>query len=191
MKILLSPHLDTVVYPFKFEYSFGIHKGLLDNTIGVLATYLAIYGNQSILKKASKGEIGVWHNWNEEFGMLENETELDSEATIIIVDVASGDKYKGLDFAIENVGFIGEKEMRQLYENLKWEGYKLTYKMYNGDEEDEDEAWKWLDRGFRVLSFTIPIKSPKGNWHSEESTITHRRLKKAVQGLQRLICYLS
>lgn len=191
MKILLSPHMDTVKHPYKFEYSEGIHKGLLDNTIGVLATYLALYGNETILEMSAKGEIGVWHNWNEEFGILKDEPKINQDTIVICVDITSGEKYEGIDFAIENVSGISEEIVREIDDNLSWEGFHLTTRMYDGLPEDEDEAWQWKNKGKKVLSFIIPIVSPNNNWHGEESTITHRRLKRAVQGLQRLICYLT
>ena len=47
--ILLSAHYDKVKPESELKFEGGTHIGLLDNIIGVIATYLAIYNNKSIL----------------------------------------------------------------------------------------------------------------------------------------------
>lgn len=190
--ILLAPHLDTVKSPFKLSFKDGIHKGLLDNQIGVIASYLAIYGVESILQIAKKGELQVYHNWGEEFGLLVDAPKLTKKDIVIVVDVCCGKKYKDLDFTIENIANIPSNKTKELFENLKWEGFKFKTSEITFKEEDADEAFSWAKLGIPVLSFIIPIDGGKDDtWHMESCTISSDAMKRAVSGLERTICYLS
>lgn len=187
MKILLSPHMDTVRYPFKLGLSQGVHTGLLDNMVGVLATYAAIYGNQSVLELVKNGKIDVFHNWHEEFSLQAEFPEMSTQDLVIVIDVCSGASYSAYDFVIENYKGVDHSKF---FDWLFWEGFNFRTKPFDG-VDGEDEAWQWVQRGIPVLSFIIPIESPNDNWHGEESKITSEKLSKAVLGLQRLICCLT
>ena len=53
--ILLSPHTDTVFNNPGIAFKNGQHIGLLDNFIGVLTTYLALYQHESMAQLERDG----------------------------------------------------------------------------------------------------------------------------------------
>lgn len=190
--ILLSPHIDTVKSPFKLSFKGGVHSGLLDNSIGFIASYLAVYGVESILQIAKKGEIEIYHNWGEEFGLLLDAPKMTKKDIVIVVDVCCGKNYKGLDFTLENIANISNSKIKEIKENLEWEGFKMKTKRNSFNEEEADEAFSWAKLGIPVISFIIPIDGGKEDqWHSEDCTISSEAMKRAVTGLQRLLCYIS
>lgn len=181
--ILLSPHEDKIKRDYSFDLIKGVHSGLLDNEIGKLVTYLACYYNESMMSLCKSGELRVWHNKTEEFGLL-TPPKIKKSDTVIVIDICSGSQYKGFDFALENI----YGDFKKTIENLKWEGLKFKVKKYTGEDMDEDEAFQWVKLKQKVLSFIIPIEGE--SWH-RNCTIEMGKVMKAVEGLTRLICYES
>jgi hypothetical protein len=188
--IILSAHKDTVIDDYRLSLGKEGHFGLLDNMIGIIACYAAVYGNPSLMRMVQDGSLRVIHSNHEEFA-IDDLPSVGQSDTVIVVDVASGDGMKGKDFSIENIANIPEDEIANLAESLEWEGYCIKVKMYDGTPDDEDEAWTWRKKGARVVSFIIPIDSPNDNWHGQDSSLQVNRMKKAIQGLCRVVNYIS
>jgi hypothetical protein len=187
--ILISSHIDRTIQDYKLSYSKGVHTGLLDNFIGVLVSYLALYDDKCLARMEKEGKIQFFHSDCEEWGRTDNFPVLTKSDKIVVVDVASGEQFKGLDFSLENISGFTPAKVKELRESLVWEGFKLRTKTYNGNPDDEDEAWAWKKKGIPVISFIIPIQ---GDWHSikQDNTITYEVVKTATQGLKRLLAYL-
>ena len=187
--ILLSAHKDKIRYPFKFGYKNGKYEGLLDNQIGEIAvnTLLAIEPNIAELEK--QGKIGVLFSDCEEWGLDTDLPKLNKNDIVIVVDVCIGDKYKKFDFSLENIYGFKNKEF---ISTLEWEGFKVYSADYTGNPDDEDEAFQWVKRGIKVISFIIPIESKNNDlgWHTEQCEISIEKLNKCINGLKRLICHL-
>lgn len=190
MKILLSAHKDKVYSSSRLEFSKGVHTGLLDNQIGMLATYLAVYTNASLFELSKQGEIGIFHSEHEEFALDIDFPKLSKETIVLVVDLASGKQYAGKHFSLENIFGFEKDEIKNLRESLEWEGYKFLTKPYDGTPEDEDESWVWIKKKQKVLSFIIPVQGE--SWHhiSGNNSLTSDVMKMAVQGLIRTINYL-
>ncbi len=184
--ILLSAHKDVVKYPFKFESKYGMHKGLLDNFIGVLLGYLTVYGNESLTRMFRCGEIQFSHSNNEEFG-IDDLPKIDDDDIVVVIDVAAGERYHGRDFVIDTWHGFTPEQTENIIDDMAWEGFNFTATPLN---EVNDESDTWKEKGVRVISFAIPISAPDDNWHGEEAIITADALMKSVRALQRLICYL-
>ena len=73
MAIYISPHLDTVYYPFKFSLNKGVYKGLLDNMLGVIFAHSCILNNPGLTELCKQGQIKIIHSWGEESSGLEKE----------------------------------------------------------------------------------------------------------------------
>lgn len=189
--ILLSAHKDTVMNNYRFEYKNGQFVGLLDNAIGVLVcnSLLLEEANLCVLEKMKK--IGFFFGDSEEWGTITDLPKLKKEDIVIVVDVASGPQYKGLDFSLENISGFKPGDIQDLKESLEWEGFVLRTKVWDGNPDDEDEAYKWKELGQKVISFIIPIENgSKGTgWHVPDCTISVEKVTKAKQGLKRLINY--
>ena len=183
--IWLSSHQDKVMNNIDLSFDRGIMTGLLDNWAGMLVTYLALFDDPNMLILEKEGKLKIWHSMDEEWGNPRGLPEADKENDIIIVvDVASGPQYEGLDFSLENINGIKTKEIE---ENLKWEGFNFSVKPFNGDPKDADEAWVWKEQGYKVMSFIIPIE---GAWHKPNCTINTYQLSRTKQALKRLVNYL-
>lgn len=189
MRILLSSHLDRVVQDFDLSFSHGIHKGLLDNFIGILTTYLALYDDPNLRDLERSGRVIVWHGKGEEWGRLTNPPKLEKGDVAIVVDIACR---KGKDFFLSGIQGIPEKKVRDIIDGLKWEGFNFGWKKFDGNPDDEDESWQWKKRGIATISFEIPIEAPGDGWHrvQQDSTVSAERVKAAAQGLKRLLVYL-
>ena len=165
--ILLSAHRDTVMPNYKLSYKNGVYKGLLDNFIGVLVTNSVLISEVNVSELEKEGRIKVFYSTQEEWGMSNDFPILNPDDICIVVDVACGDQYKGVDFALENIWGIDKKMVKDIREHLEWEGFKLKTKVFDGNPDDEDEAWQWKDKGNSVISFIIPIQpgSKDTGWH--------------------------
>src|ERR1043165_9038909 len=132
--ILISPHTDTVFNNPRIAYRDGVHTGLLDNFIGVLTTYLALYQHESMRQLERDGHIRIYHNRGEEYGYLTDAApKLDPEEDIVIVvDVCASDAYQDIDVSLENIW--NYPEIDDIVEELRAEGYRIHTKPYTGDE---------------------------------------------------------
>jgi len=192
VKILLSSHLDRIIQDYALEYHNGVHKGLLDNFIGILTTYLVLYDDINIRDLEKRGKIIIWHGKSEEWGILKNPPKLSNDDIAIAVDVADGKHYRGRDFVIENMSGFSTEELVDIKETLGWEGLNFHLRRYTGDPMDEDEAWQWRERGVRTMSFIIPITGKDCSWHRAQmdNTVSSDRVKSAAHGLKRLLICL-
>jgi hypothetical protein len=192
MRILLSAHLDRIIQDYNIEYRRGFHRGLLDNFIGILATYLALYDDRNIHDLEIQGKLLVWHGKAEEWGILKNAPVMGKHDIAVIVDVADGKDYRGRDFAIENVSGFTAGQMQEIKETLEWEGLNFRFKKFTGAPMEEDESWQWRKRGIRTLSFTIPITCKDDGWHrvQMDNTVSYEKVRGAVHGLKRLLVCL-
>lgn len=189
--ILLSAHKDVVFHPYKFEYSNGVFKGLLDNAIGVIMVNSIVSEDQNILNLEKAGKLKLFFGEGEEWGISDDFPALIKKDLVIVVDVCSGSQYKGLDFSLENISGVNPNMSKRLKESLEWEGFKIRVKKYDGNPDDEDEAFAWHKKGIPVISFIVPIEdgSKDTGWHNDDCTITIEKFNKAKQGLKRLINY--
>jgi len=189
--ILIAPHTDTVFNNPKIAYRDGIHIGLLDNFIGVLTTYLALYQHEGMRRLEHEGHIRIYHNRGEEFGYLSDEPPaLDAEEdVVVVVDVCASDAYADLDVSLENIYEF--PEIDEIAAELRREGFRIGMKPYTGDEADADEAFSWVERGIPVLSFIIPIQAPENNWHriACDNIVSSEVVARAAQCLNRLILH--
>jgi hypothetical protein len=188
--LLISAHKDKVKYPFKFEYKNGKYIGLLDNQIGEIAVNTLLATEPNIVKLEKEGKIGILFSDCEEWGLNTDLPKLKKEDIVIVVDVCIGDKYKGYDFSLENISWFEDKDF---IESLLWEDFKIYVADYTGNTEDADEAFEWVKKGNKVMSFIIPIESPNEElgWHTEQCEIEIEKLTKCINGLKRLINILS
>lgn len=186
--ILLSAHKDVVFYPYIFSYNEGIYRGLLDNTIGMLVinSLLIEEPNLSLLEKENK--LGLFFGDSEEWGTITEMPKLEKNDIVIVVDVAIGSPYKGVDISLENISGFSKPFIKDKKECLEWEGFKIKTKFYDGNKDAEDEAWYWKKQGNKVISFIIPIEGE--SWHMDNCTITIEKVVKAKQILKRLLNYL-
>ena len=186
--ILLSAHKDTVFYPYKLSYNKGIFKGLLDNTIGVLVVNSLLMEEPNLAFLEKKGELGLFFGDSEEWGTITEMPKLEKNDIVIVVDVASGSQYKGVDISLENISGFTKSFIKEKKECLEWEGFKIKTKFYDGNKDDEDEAWFWKKQGNKVISFIIPIEGE--SWHQDNCTITIEKVVKSKQILKRLLNYI-
>lgn len=190
--ILLSAHRDTIRPDYKLEYSNGSYVGLLDNFIGRLLVDTLITTDKNISWLEKSGTIKVFYGEGEEWGLTYDFPKISKEDIVICVDVASGNRYKEYDFSVENIIGISEDEINRIQGDLKWEGYNVLVREYDGNPEDEDEAWKWKELGHKVMSFIIPIENgaEETGWHVDDCSITIEKIRKCKDGLSRLINFL-
>jgi len=191
--ILISAHLDRVRNGFKLTYRHGHLTGLLDNILGVATVYYTLLDDPNIARLEVEDKIRIWHNQSEEWGELDETCpKLDPKKDmVIVVDVCSSKEYKNLDFSIENVANISKPMIGDIRYFMKSEGFKTRVKEYTGKPEEADEAWQFRDLKVPVVSFILPIVSPKDGWHriQDDSSIDLERWRVACEGLKRLICY--
>ena len=189
MKVLLSSHLDRVIQDYNLSFSRGVHRGLLDNFIGILTTYLALYDDQNLMDLERSGRVIVWHNKGEEWGVLKNPPKMDPGDIAVVIDVACR---KGKDFFLSGIQGIPDQKVKDIIDSLKWEGLNFGWKRFDGNPDDEDETWAWKKKGIATISFEIPIGCPNDGWHrvQQDSTVSVERVRAAVQGLKRLLVYL-
>lgn len=189
--ILLSPHSDTVFNNPKIAYRDGVHHGLLDNFIGVLVCYLALYQHEGMRHLEREGHLRIYHNRGEEYGYLSDDPPaLDAEEdVVIVVDVCASNAYADLDVSLENIWRFPEIE--DIVAELRREGFRIGMKPYTGAEEDADEAFSWVERGIPVLSFIIPIQGPENNWHRIrcDNAVPSEVVERAAQCLCRLVLH--
>lgn len=188
MKIILSAHKDVVFHPYKLSYDKGVFKGLLDNYIGMLVinSLLIEEPNLSLLEKENK--LGLFFGDSEEWGTITEMPKLEKNDIVIVVDVAINKQYNNFDVSLENISGFKKSEIKTLSENLKWEGFKIKTKFYDGNPDDEDEAFYWRKVGNKVISFIIPIEGE--SWHMDNCTVSIEKVVKAKQVLKRLLNYL-
>ena len=192
--ILLSSHLDRVRQEFPLAFVKNAHVGLLDNFVGVLVTYLALYDDPNLLKMEWAGKVRIWHNRAEEWGRLsERGFRIRKTDVVVVIDVAAGDNYKGLDFAVENIWGIPKRRLNELKKDLEWEQFRIKWKTWEKDPDFQDEAWQWKKKGIPAMSFIVPIvgSSPGDNWHGTESRVDAQHVIIAKEGLKRLISGLA
>ncbi|MBS1614763.1 MAG: hypothetical protein JST06_01445 [Bacteroidetes bacterium] len=189
--ILLSPHTDTVFNNPKIAYRDGVHQGLLDNFIGVLVCYLALYQHEGMRRLEREGHVRIYHNRGEEYGYLSDDAPvLDAEEdVVIVVDVCAHDAYADLDVSFENI--FEFPELEDIVDELRNEGFRIGTKPYTGDEADADEAFSWVEKGIPVLSFIIPVQAPENNWHRIQcdNTVANEVVERAAQCLARLVLH--
>ena len=189
--IWLSAHKDVVFHPFKFSYSNAVFTGLLDNFIGIL-TSLVVTEDPNLILIEKRGKIKLHFGDSEEWGTLINMPTLKKEDIVLVIDVASGTQYKNIDVSLENISGFTKEKITELKESLQWEGFKIKTKVYDGNPDDEDEAWYWREKKIPVISFIIPINdgSKDTGWHVDNCTMQVEKLVKSKQILKRLINYL-
>ena len=189
--ILISPHTDLVFNNPQLGYRDGQHIGLLDNFIGVLVTYLALYQHEGMRKLEMDGHIRIFHNRGEEYGYLIDPPTLDPEKdAVIVVDVcANTEAYEGYDVSLENIH--NYRHIDEIVSEMEREGYRIKTKPYDGDPGDHDEAFNWVELGVPVLSFTIPIQAEGNNWHRIQcdNTVSGDVVARAANCLNRFILH--
>ena len=190
--ILLSAHLDRVIQDYDLAYSKGVYKGLLDNVMGVLLTHLVMFDDQNLIDASKRGGIQVFHGKGEEWGILKNPPKLTKKDLVIVVDVAAGSQYKNKDFSLENIHGLSPDDIEGLKEDLEWQGMKVLVKKFDGNPDDEDEAWEWKKLGIPVISFIIPIEGLDDGWHrvQMDNTVSIEKMLICRQGLKRTINHL-
>lgn len=190
--ILLSAHRDTVNNNYNLEFKEGKYAGLLDNFIGRLVVDSLIVEEPNVVELSKSGEIKVFYGKGEEWGLNYDFPKIDQNDIVICVDVASGEQYKEYDFSIENISGFEANEINDLKESLSWEGFKVLVKEFDGNPDDEDEAWVWRRLGHKVISFIIPIHSAseETGWHVDDCSVSIEKVIKCKNGLRRTINYL-
>lgn len=191
--ILLSAHLDRVIQDYDLSFRRGQHRGLLDNFIGVLSTYLVLYDDHNVRRLEQEGRLLIWHGKGEEWGRLDGAPKLGKKDLAIVVDVAAGSQYRGCDFGVENVSGLSLAATRSLREDLEWQGFSVRFARYTGNPIDEDEAWQWRKLGIPTLSFIVPIQAVDDGWHrvQQDNTVDATVVSRAAQGLKRIICHFA
>ncbi len=193
--ILLCAHRDTV-RPDGFPHLInGLYTGLLDNALGMFAAQAVILRNHSLQRLASSGKLGVYHADDEEFLLPLLPENLPARPDLaLVVDVVSGEKYKNIDAAIENICMPNVGAGKELQEFLAAEGYTVTVKDFTGDTMDEDEAWMWREQKVPVMTVLLPIDAKASgycNWHNTDCTCPLDRMVRFLDVLTRIICYCS
>jgi hypothetical protein len=167
--------------------------GLLDNFIGNLVLYSAIFDDPTLVELERRGEIGIYHNTGEEFGLLVNPPKVTKKDIVICVDCWCGEVSElkqNYDVSLDNLFGFSSTEITELRECLEWENHLVLFRKFNGSAEDDDESWLWHGRAGKCLTFDIPVKAPDNSWHRDDATISVESILKCRQILKRLICYL-
>lgn len=190
--ILLSAHRDKIKSEYRFEYKNGKFTGLLDNAIGEYLISDLMISDPALRKLEKMGKIGLFFGDSEEWSTITDMPRLTTKDLVIVVDVCSGNQYNGLSFSLENINGIEKGQLKKVKESLEWEGFKFRTKLYDGNPDDEDEAFYWVEKGIPVISFIIPIENGSKNtgWHVDDCSISIDKLVSAKQGLTRLLNYL-
>jgi hypothetical protein len=190
--ILISAHKDLVRHIYRFDYSNGKITGLLDNAIGVLVVNSLMISEPNLVILEKRKEIQLFFGDSEEWGTITEMPKLGKNDIALVVDVASGPQYKGVDISLENIVGFKKDEIKDIRESLTWEGFKVKTKEFDGNPDDEDEAWYWNRKGAKAISFIIPIENgSKGTgWHVSDCSITIEKVALAQQILKRTINYL-
>src|SRR5260221_4149736 len=156
--ILLSAHRDKVKTEYRFEYKNGKFTGLLDNAIGEYLISDLVISDTSMRKLEKRGDIGLFYGQGEEFSLMDDFPKLSKTDIVVVVDVASGDRYNGYDFSVENISGFTKEEIVEVKKNFEWEGFNVSVRKFDGTPDDEDEAWQWKELGYKALSFIVPIQ---------------------------------
>ena len=193
--ILISSHIDRVITDYKLSFKQGMHTGLLDNTMGMLLTYLTLYSDENLLRLENEGKLRIFHGRSEEWGELRNAPRLTKKDIALVVDVVIPEKADlKYDFILDNIGGYSKKRVSEIKELLEWEGFKVKTKLYDGNPDDEDESWQWRKKGIRGMGFMIPIQGANDGtgWHSihQNNHVSSNKMLICQQGLKRLICAL-
>lgn len=186
--ILLCAHSDQIKNGLTLSYKNGKLKGLLDNFAGILVLYSAIFDDPSLIELEKKGQIGIFHNTGEEFGLLNNPPKVSRNDIVICVDVWCMDKK--YDYSLDNIYGFSKKEISNLKESLNWERHSVLFRKFTNNQDEADESWLWRKNVSRCLTFSVPIEVKNNEWHGDDATISIERIIKCRQGLKRLICYL-
>lgn len=191
--ILLSAHLDRVIQDYDLGYEKGQHTGLLDNFMGILLSYLVLYDDHNVRRMEQEGRLKIWHGKGEEWGRLDSAPKLGKKDLAIVVDIAAGKEFNKVDFGIGNISGLTRKQMADLKADLKWQGFTFSWYEWQGNYHQEDESWKWRERGVPTFSFEIPIVGKNDGWHrvQMDNTMTAERVVKCRQALKRIICHFS
>lgn len=190
--ILLSAHRDKVKTEYRFEYKNGKFLGLLDNVMGEYLISDLMISDPALRKLEKMGKVGLFFGDSEEWSTITDMPKLTTKDLVIVVDVCSGSQYNGLSFSLENINGIEKNRLKEVKESLEWEGFKFRTKLYDGNPDDEDEAFYWVGKGIPVFSFIIPIEPGSKNtgWHVDDCALSIDKLVTAKQGLTRLLNYL-
>lgn len=190
--ILLSAHRDKIKSEYRFEYKNGRFIGLLDNAIGEYLISDLMISDPALRKLEKMSKVGLFFGDSEEWSTITDMPKLSIKDLVIVVDVCSGSQYNGLSFSLENISGIEKGHLKEVKESLEWEGFKFRTKLYDGNSDDEDEAFYWVGKGIPVFSFIIPIEPGSKNtgWHVDDCTLSIDKLVTAKQGLTRLLNYL-
>lgn len=190
--ILISAHKDVVMHPYRLAYKNGTFTGLLDNYIGMLVCNSLLVEDPAISTLEQDKKIGFYYGDGEEWALTKGFPKLPKGSIVVVVDVACGNQYKNIDFSLENISHFKDKEVEAISEHLKWEGFRVKTKVFDGNPDDEDEAWKWAQLGYKTLSLIIPIESGSSDtgWHVDDCRVSIEKIIKCKNGLRRLINYL-
>lgn len=188
--ILLSAHKDTVMNNWPLKYDRGKFVGLLDNWVGVTTITTLLLTEPAIEVLVKKKILKLFYGDTEEWGTITSIPKVSKKDIVLVVDVCAGNRYKNIDLSLENISGFGNNKIREIKENLIWEGFGIKTKFYTGEHEDEDEGWAWKGK-CKVISCIIPINDEKGTgFHQCDCTITLDSFKRSMNALKRLICYL-
>jgi len=179
--IIISAHADKVRNESDLSFVKGVHSGLLDNFIGVLVTYLALYDTSSLRRLCSDGKIQVFHSLGEEFGVEDDFPKVTKEDTVVVVDLGKCDGEA--DFILENFYNWSDAEVQEIQEFIDSE--KLSCHL-SRETKDDDEGHIWSKYGCKTVSFCIPIQ---GAYHSDIE-LGMGRVVRAREALKRILCHL-
>src|SRR6202521_1397534 len=157
--ILISAHKDTVMNHYPIGYDKGVYTGLLDNWIGVLVANLLLFDDPNISVLEKTGKLKFYFGDSEEWGTITTMPKLGKQDIALVVDVAIGNQYRNIDISLENIYGFSRAKIKELKESLEWEGFKVLTKFFDGNPDDEDEAWHWKEQGNKAISFIIPIEA--------------------------------
>lgn len=189
--ILLSAHRDTIKNNYRLRYEKGEFIGLLDNWIGVFIVNLLLFDDPNIARLEKDGDLKIFMGDSEEWGTITPLPHLDDKDIVLVIDVETGKKYDKYDFAFVNISGFQKKEIRGLCEHLKWEGFSVLSRFYDGDKNNEDEAWQWRKKGIRVISIVIPCNDAgKTGWHVDNCSISYEKVVICKEAIKRIINYL-
>lgn len=179
--ICLIVHTDTVFDEHELELRSGEIWGTLDNIIGVMIVF-------RLLSLIDGYDIPVFFTQVEEIDRRDSKSiaqTLDKNTIPIIVDVAN---VKGkFDCSLENIYRFSDTEIKDMKSFIEHRlGLRVKTKKYTGNPMDEDDSWSFIEKGFKTLSYTIPVQ---GDYHTASCSITVSQIERATQGLKWLLAY--